>query len=123
MVALAHHAIHDLIVGNDATERVEHRVEDQGLQRRLLVTLWMRHALYDGIEDLLNAHASACRCTDDAAALTANKLYDFIFHLIGHGTWHVALIDDWDDFKVVLQRHVEVGNGLSLNALTGIYNQ
>ena len=47
------HTVHDLKVGDDTTERVEHRVEDQRLQRSLLVALGMRDALHDGIQDIL----------------------------------------------------------------------
>ena len=68
----------------------------------------MRHALHDGIQNLLHAHACAGRCSDDGIALTANEFYDFIFHLIGHSAGHVALIDDGDDLQIVLQRHVEI---------------
>ena len=54
MITLMDDTVHNLEIGNDASEGVEHRVEDQGLQGRLLITFRMGDALYHSIEDLLD---------------------------------------------------------------------
>ena len=60
-IACADGAVLHLEVGNDAAERVEHRVEDQGLQRGLRVALGRRDAVNDGIEDCFDALSGAGR--------------------------------------------------------------
>ena len=57
LVALANLSALNLEVGNDATERVEHGVEDKRLQRCLLVTRGMRNTLHDGTQHVLHAFA------------------------------------------------------------------
>ena len=57
LVALTDDAVQNLEVGDDATEGVEDGVENQGLQRCLLVTLRMRDAVDDSVENLLHALA------------------------------------------------------------------
>ncbi len=37
--------------------------------------------------------------------------------------WQVYLIEHYDDFEVVIQRQVDISQGLRLNALRGIYHQ
>ena len=65
VVARMDHAIDDLKIGNDTTEGIEHRVEDQSLQRSLFITFGMRDALYHSIEYLLDTLARLTRGTDD----------------------------------------------------------
>ena len=57
MVTSMNGTIHNLKVGDDTTEGIKDRVEDQGLQRCFLVTLRMRNTLHDGIQDILNTLA------------------------------------------------------------------
>ena len=83
----------------------------------------MRHALHNSVQNLLNAHSGAGRCADNLVTLAAQKLYDLILHLIGHGALHIALVYDRDDLQVMLNGHVEVAYGLRLNALSGINHQ
>ena len=54
MIALADTTIDDLEVGDDPTEGVEDRVEDQALQWSLGVTLGCRDALDDRTEDVID---------------------------------------------------------------------
>ena len=55
LVTLADSSVLYLEVGDDATEGVEHRVEDQCLQRCLVVTLGMRHTVHNSLEHILYA--------------------------------------------------------------------
>ena len=123
LVALADDTVLYLEVGNDAAEGVEHRVEDQGLERCVLVAFGMGNAFDDGRQNLFHAHARLARCTDNLFALAAQQFHDFVFHLVGHGAGHVTLVDDGDNLQVVLDGHVEVRDGLCLHALRGIHDE
>ena len=55
-VALTNPAVHHLEVRDDAAERVENRVKDQCLKRRIGVTLRSRNALHDSVQRFLYTH-------------------------------------------------------------------
>ena len=59
------HSVDDFEVGNDASERIEHRVENQGLQWSVLISFRMRNPFYYSIEDLLDALTGLSGSTDD----------------------------------------------------------
>ena len=77
----------------------------------------MGDAFDDSGQNLFDSHAGLARCADNLLALTAQQFYDFVFHFLGHGACHVALVDDGDDLQVVLDGHVEVRDGLCLYSL------
>ena len=123
LVTAFHRTVYNLEVSNDAAKRVEDRVKDKGLQRSLLVTFGTRDAFHDGTKYVFHTHTCLAARTNDFLAFATNQVHDFVLHLFGHCVRHIALVDDGDDFEVVVDSHVEVANGLSLNALSGIYNK
>ena len=123
LVALSDDAVGNLEVGDDAAERVEHRVEDQRLQRSLLVAHGVRYALDDGIQDILYALARLSRCTQNVLRVAAYQVYYLVLHLVRHGAGHVNLVDDGNDFQVVVDGQIEVRDGLCLYALRGVDHQ
>ena len=52
-----------------------------------------------------------------------DKVDDFVFHLVGHGAGHVDLVYDGDNLQIMVDCHVEVGDGLCLYALCGIHHE
>ena len=122
-VAAPHRAVHDLEVGDDAAEGVEHGVEDEGLQGSLLVALGTGNALHHSPQDVLHAHARLAAGAYDFLALAADEVHDFVLHLVGHRIGHVALVDDGNDFQVVVDGHVEVADGLRLHALRSVHDE
>ena len=122
-VILRDGAVHNLEIGDDAAEGVEDRVENQSLERRVRVALGGGHALHNGTEDVLHTHAGFARCADDVLMFAAQQLHNLVLHLLGLGRVEVALVHDRYDFQVVVDGHVEVGDGLRLDALRGVHNQ
>ena len=59
--ALLDVALHDADVGDDALVGVKERIEDQGLQRRVLIALRRGDVVDDRVEDLLDADARLSR--------------------------------------------------------------
>ena len=53
-VALADGAVENLEVGDNASERIEYRVEDQALQRSILIAFRSWNTLYHSIKDILD---------------------------------------------------------------------
>jgi hypothetical protein len=123
VVALAERAVEDAVIGDDAAERVEDRIENQRLQRAVFVAFRCRDALHDGFEHLLDAEARFARREQDFVVLAAYEVDDLILHLVDHGRIHVDLVEHGDDFEVVADGQVEVRDGLGLDALRGVDHQ
>ena len=119
-VAALHRAVHDFEVCDDAAEGIEDGVEDERLQGSFLVALRTGDALHDGPQDVLHAHACLAAGADDFLVLAADEVHYLVLHLVGHCIGHVALVDDRNDFQVVVDGHVEVTDGLSLHALRSV---
>ena len=123
LVTLADDTVLYLEIGDNATERIEHRVENQRLQRSILITFGMGNALDNGSQNLFHTHTRLTRCTDNLLTLTTDQFDDFILHLVGHGAGHVAFVDDRDNLQVVLDGHIKIRNSLCLHALRSIDNE
>ena len=122
-VPLADDAVLNLEVGDDATEGVEHRVEDECLQRGFLVAYGVGDAADNSFKNLGYAHSRLAGGTDDFFAFAAKEFDDFVLHFIGVGAGHVALVDDRDDFEVMFDGHIQVRYGLRLYALRGVHDE
>ena len=102
LVALTNDAIGHFKVGNDTTERVEHRVEDECLQGCLFVACRMRYALNHSVQDVLDTFTRLARSTDNVLRIAANEVDYFVLHLIRHGRRHVYLVDNRNNLQVVV---------------------
>ena len=60
---------------------------------------------------------------DGFAGVEADDVLDLGLDLVGLGGGEVDLVDDRDDLVVVLDRLVDVGQGLRLDALRGVDHQ
>ena len=122
-IAAFQRAVDNFIVGYDTTEWVEHRVEDQSLQRSFGVAFRSRDSADDGVEYLRYALPCLSTGADYVGAVTTKKIHNLILHFFRFGTVKVYLVDHGDYLKIIVDGHVEIGYRLSLNALRGIYNQ
>ena len=103
---MADRAIHDFEIRDDTSERIEHGVENQGLQRRVLIADGGGNTLHYGAKNIVDALARSAGGADNLLALAAEQFNDFIFHLLGHRVRHVALVEHGDNFEVVLYGHI-----------------
>ncbi len=93
------------------------RVEDQGAQRRVDVALRRRHPPDDGFEHVLHADALLGGDAQHVLGGDAEQIFDFLRDFVGAGGGQVDLVDDRDDFEVLLQRQIDVRQRLRLDAL------
>ena len=122
-ISLADYSIFDLKVSDNATEGVEYRVKNQCLQRSFLITFGMRNAFDNGCEDFLHAHSGLTGCTYNLITLAAQQFYDFVLYLFGHGTCHITFIDNGDNFEIMFDSHIQIGDGLCLHSLRCVYDK
>ena len=83
----------------------------------------MRHALHHGIQDIFHTFTRFATGTDDIAAIAADEFHNLVLHLVGHGRRHIYFVDDWNNLQIVVDGHVEIGNGLGLHTLRGIHHK
>ncbi len=102
---------------DDAAVRVEVRVEDERLERRLRVALGRRNATDHRLERV--AHALARLAAGENGLLGGDResLLDLVSRPLGIGGRKIDLVDDRDDLEVRVHRHERVGDGLRLHAL------
>ena len=113
-------AVDNLEICDDTAEGVEDAVENQCLQRSFRVALRCRHAVDYGLQNFGDAHAGLARGADYLVTRAAEELYNLVLHLVGLGRVEVALVDDGNNLQVIVDGHIQVGDGLRLNALRGV---
>ena len=123
LLALAYASVHDLAVGYHPAERVEHRVEDQGLQRRLRVAFRCGDLVHYRVEQRGHALAGAGGDLVDLLGLASQQLADLVGHELHLGGVHVYLVEHGDYLQPVVDGHVEVGDGLRLDALGRVHHE
>ena len=119
----AYPAVDNLEVCDDAAEGIEHGVENQGLKRRFGVTLGRGNTLHDGAQDLVDAHAGLAARADYLRAVASQQIHYLVLDLVGLGALQIALVDHRNDLQVIVYGHVQIGDGLRLDALRRVHNQ
>ena len=116
-------SVHNLEVCDDSSERVEHRVEDEGLKRSIWISHRSRNSLYDSIENLFHSLTCLTGCKKNLLRLTAKKVHNLISNDINHRRIHINLVEHRNDFKIVFNCKIKIRYCLSLNTLSSINNQ
>ena len=74
-------------------------------------------------EDLFDAAAVLAAGEDGAVAIEPDDLFELALRLVGLRRRQIDLVDDRDDFEVVLDREIRVGQRLRLDALRRVDQQ
>ena len=121
--ALLDHALLDAYVSDHALICVEVGVKDERAQWCVRVALGRRDVGDDSVEDFLDADAGLCRGEDGGTRVETDAVLDFLLDTLGLGTWQVNFVDDGHDLEVVLEREVDVRQGLCLHALRRVHDE
>ena len=122
-LAALERAVHQPHVGDHALVGVVLRVEDQRAQRRVASPCGGGTRRDDRLQDVAGADALLGRGQDHLIARDADHVLDLLGDLLRLGAGQVDLVDDRDDVEVVLQRQIEVGQRLRLDALRRVHDQ
>ena len=121
--ALFYTAVLDPAKYDNTFIRIINRVKDKGFQRCIHISLRCRNFIYNLLQNLF--HVQTCLCGNLRCILGFNP--DHILNLIDNTlrvrTWKVDLIDNRNHIQIMIQRHIYVGKGLSLDSLGSIYNK
>ena len=117
-------AVHDAHQAHHPAVLVVVAVEHQRLQGRLGVALGGRHALDDLLQHRQAVLAGLGRYIDGVRRIhQADDRVDLLQHPLGIAGGQVGLVEHREDFQVVLQGQVGVGQGLGLHPLGGVHHQ
>ena len=122
-VAGTNAAVEDPEVYHGAPERIVVRIEDQTTQRFVGIAARRRQLLHHRFENLIDADPFFGRCQDRSFRVQPQIVRNLLTYPVDIGRGQVDFVDDRDDFQIVFQRQVEVGQGLGLDPLTGVDEQ
>ena len=123
LVALLDVSVEDAHRGHHATVLVEVGVQDEGLERRVVVAGGRRDEHDDGLEQVVDALARLAGDAHGVVGRDGEVLLDLLPHAVGLGARQVDLVDRGHDVEVRVHREVGVGDGLRLHALRGVHHQ
>ena len=122
-LALAELAVDDPDVGDDAAVGVVDGVEDERSGRGVRVARRVRDLVDDGVEQLLDALPGLRGDLEHVARVAADDGGQLLRVALGLGGGQVDLVEHRDDLEVRVDRQVEVGQRLRLDALRGVDEQ
>ena len=116
-------AVHDAREDDDAAVGIEPGIEDEGAEGSVGRAFGRRHQVDDVLENVVYAGALLGAGEDGVPRIQSDDGLDLLADALGLGGGQVDFIDDRDDFQVVVQRQVGVGEGLRFHALRGVHHQ
>ena len=122
-LALFHHAVDDPDQHHDAEIDVVPAVDQQRLQRGVAVALRRRQPVDDGFQHVVDAEAGLGRNHHRVGGIDADHVLDLLLDLVGFGGGQVDLVEDRHDLVAGVERMIDVGERLRLDALAGIDHQ
>ena len=123
LVAAVENAVDHANRRHNTAVLVEMRVENECLERLVGIALRGRGASDDGIKHLHYPFAGLGRNPQDIFGRNAEHIFDFGRVAIRLSGWKVDLVEASDNLKIVLHRQITIGEGLGLNALSGVDHQ
>ena len=122
-LALLHHPIDDADQNHDAKIGIVPAVDEKRLERRIDITLGRWEARHDCLKHLVDAQASLGGDLHGVGGIDANDILDLRLDARNVGSRQVDLVEHRHDLVIGIQRVIDVGEGLRLDALGRIYDQ
>ena len=99
-------AVDHFVVSLHAAERIEHRVEYQGLKRCVRIAFRSGDAFHDGAQNVLNPLSGLARGVDDVLRTAVDQGDDVVRYFFRFGRGKVDLVEHRDDGQPVFQGQV-----------------
>ena len=123
LVPLAYHAVDHLEVGYHTPEGIEHRVENQGLERSLGVALGSGETFYHRVQNGRYTLACLRAAQQDIIPVAAYQVHYLVADHVHHGRVHVYLVEYGNNLQVMIDGQVKIGYRLGLYALGSVHHQ
>ena len=122
-LALLHHAVDDAHQHHDAEIDVVPAVDQQRLQRGVAVALRRRQPVTMASSTSGDAEAGLGRDHHRVGGVDADHVLDLLLDLLGFGRRQVDLVQHRHDLVAGVERVIDVGERLRLDALAGVDHQ
>ena len=122
-LVLLQHAVDNAHQHDDAEIKVVPGIDQQRLQRRGAVALGRRQPGDDRLQHLRHVLAGLGRDHDGVGRVEPDHVLDLLADLLGLGRRQVDLVEDRHDLVIVVERLIDVGQRLRLDALGGVDHQ
>ena len=122
-LALAHRSLHHAHQHDHAAIRIEPRVEDQRLQRRIGVARRRRQPVNDRLQHLVHALPGLGAHRNRVGGVQSHSLFNRFLRAQNVRRRQIDLVDDRNDFEAVIDGQIGIGQRLRLHALAGIHHQ
>ena len=119
----AQRAVHHAHQDDHAAVRIEPGIEDQRSQRRIGRALRRGHQVHHRFQHLLDSDALLRAHQDRVLRRKPDHLLDLLANPLGLGRRQIDFVDHRNDFEIVMQRQVRVGERLRFHALRRIHHQ
>ena len=100
-----------------AAIRIEPGIENQRAQRSVGIAARRRHALHDGFQRFVNADALFRAHQKRVARIEADHVFNLLANAFGLGRGQIDLVNYRDNFQIMVQREIGIGEGLGFHAL------
>ena len=120
LLAQFHPAVHNAGEDNHAAVWIKPGIENQGAQWRIDIAARVRNLLDDGLQNFVDADALLGAAQNGFGGVDPDNVLNLLADALGLGGREVDLVDDRDDFEVVVQGEVGIGHRLRLDTLGGI---
>ena len=110
---IKHHALIGIKLG----------IKDQRLKRLVHIAAGRRDTFHDGFQDLVHAKAGLGTYKDGVRGIQADDVLNLFLHPFRICRRQIHLVDDGNNFQVVIEGQIHVSQGLGLNALSSIDDQ
>ena len=102
---------------------IEPTVEDECLQGRVIITRRWRNLADDRLKQLGHAGSNLCTREHRIVGPEADDFLELVLRPLGIGVREIDLVDHRNDREVVVERQIDVSDGLRLDALRGVDHQ
>ena len=120
LLALLQRSVEDAHQHDDAEIGVVPAVDQQRLQRRVLVALGRRQARDDRLQHVGDADAGLGGNEHGVGGVEADDVLDLLLDAVGLGRGQVDLVEDGNDLMAGVDRLIDIGERLRLDALAGV---
>ena len=122
-LALLQFAINDAHQNDDTQISIVKGIDQQRLQRRIQRALGRRQAGDDGFQHQINIQSGLGADRHRIAGVNSDHILDLLLDPIRFGGGQVDLVEDGHDIQPGINRLIDIGEGLRLDALAGIHHQ
>ena len=122
-LAFFQHAVDDAEQHDDAEIGVVPAVDEQRLERRRGIALGRRQPVHDGFQHFRHVLAGLGRDQDRVRGVEPDHVLDLLLDLVGLGGRQIDLVEHRNDLVVVVDRLIDIGERLRLDALRGVDHQ